>query len=224
VTDSWLAVHPSSPPWPYTFPLESPYLSASDRIQTLGVTSNSNLNTWRAKRNDAEGIRLDYVFVNQDRATVNESAVVFTEPVTSHRCSYSDHFGINVKLQLLSQAKDDGETNVADEPVLTSDMFDTIEAVTARYIVRELRFSRRRIIHFFASLLAFVALLIGQWWVEVDYGHFLITFGAVLMMVAGVISGIISFMFGRWEISALREFLSDVQLARKVYLGESRGM
>jgi sphingomyelin phosphodiesterase 2 len=190
----------------------------------LGVTSNSNLNTWRAKRNDTEGIRLDYVFVNQDRATVNESTVVFTEPVTNHCCSYSDHFGISVKLQLLSHAKDDGATNVADEPVLTSSMFDTIEAVTARYIVRELQFSRRRILHFFASLVAFMALLIGQWWVEVNYGHFLITFGAVFVMVTGVINGIIGFMFGRWEIRALREFLSDLQLARKVYSGESRGM
>jgi sphingomyelin phosphodiesterase 2 len=207
VTDSWLAVwHPDSPPWPYTFPLESPYLSASDRIRTLGVTSNSNLNTWRAKRSDTEGIRLDYVFVNEDRAAVNDCTVVFIEQVTSHRCSYSDHFGINVKLQLLNHAKDDGETNVAGEQVLTSDMFDTAEAVTARYIVRELRFSSRRIKHFLASLVALVALLIGQWWIEANYGHFLITFGAVVVMVTGVISGIIGFMFGRWEIGALREF------------------
>jgi sphingomyelin phosphodiesterase 2 len=71
---------------------------------------------------------------------------------------------------------------------------------------------------------AFAALLIGQWWVEPRYGHFIITIGAVLVMVTGIINGIIGFIFGRWEIHALREFLSDVQFARKVYLGETDRM
>jgi sphingomyelin phosphodiesterase 2 len=222
VTDSWLALHPDSPPWPYTFPPNSPHLSAAERIQKLGVTSNSNLNTWRANRNDNEGIRLDYVFVNQSCATVEDCTVVFTEPATSHRCSYSDHFGINVKLQLIP-TKDDCET-VTDDQIFSSEMFDSIEGITGRYIVRELCFSRRRIIHFFASLMIFPALLIGQWWVEPRYGHFIITIGAVLVMVTGMVNGIIGFIFGRWEIHALREFLDDVQFARKVYLGETSRM
>lgn len=201
------------------------HLSDSDRIRLLGVTCDSQLNTWRAydlakDMDDPTAKRLDYVFVNQDRAIVRDSTVVFTEPIPSLNCSYSDHFGIHVKLQLRNQAKDDSETTMTEEGVLSHAMFDTIERISDHYIAREIRHSRYRNIHFFLSIAVFVGLLIGQWWVEPKYGHFIILVGAVLVMVTGTINGLIGFIFGRWEIRALKEFISEVRLARKVYLGE----
>ena len=161
--------------------------------------------------------------LNQDRAAVRECTVVFTEPIPQLNCSYSDHFGINVKLQLRSQIKDGSEVTYSDERILSHAMFDTIEHISDRYIAREIRHSQYRNIHFILSVVVFIGLLIGQWWVEPIYGHFIILLGGVLLMVAGTINGLIGFIFGRWEIRALREFISEVRLARKVYLGDSPG-
>ena len=171
---------------------------------------------------DPSAKRLDYVFVNQDRALVQDCTVVFTEPIPSLNCSYSDHFGIHVILQLRNQAKDDSETTMTEEGVLSPVIFDTIERISDHYIAREIRHSRYRNIYFFASLAVFIGLLIGQWWVEPKYGHFIILVGAVLVMVSGTVNGLIGFIFGKWEIRALREFISEVRLARKVYVGDSR--
>jgi len=172
---------------------------------------------------DPSAKRLDYVFVNQDRAVVRESTVVFTEPVPYLNCSYSDHFGIYVKLQLRDGGKDMSDSTFMDEGTLSHAMFDTIERINERYIAREIRHSKYRNIHFIMSVLMFIGLLIGQWWVEPIYAHFIILLGGVLVMVTGTINGLIGFIFGRWEIRALREFISEVRLARKVYLGESEG-
>ena len=171
---------------------------------------------------DPTAKRLDYVFVNQDRAIVRENIVVFTEPIPTLNCSYSDHFGINVKLQLRIPAKDDSETTITDEGILSHAIFDTIEHISDHYIAREIRHSWYRNLHFFVSVFVFIGLLVGQWWVEPNYGHFIILLGAVLVTVTGTINGLIGFIFGRWEIRALKEFISEVRLARKVYLGESR--
>jgi sphingomyelin phosphodiesterase 2 len=170
-------------------------------------------------------VRLDYVFVNQNRAAVKDCTVVFTEPVPLLHCSYSDHFGIHVKLQILSNGDEDGGTKVADNGVLSKPaVFDTIDRISERYLARELRQSRYRIGHFFASLFVFIAFLIGQWWVQPKAGHFVILLATVLVVVTGTINGLIGFIFGKWEINALREFISEVRLAKGVYLEGSNGV
>jgi sphingomyelin phosphodiesterase 2 len=191
------------------------------------VTCDSQLNTWRAydlakDMDDPTAKRLDYIFVSQDLAIVRDSTVVFTEIIPSLNCSYSDHFGIHVKIQLRNQAKDSSESTTIDEEALSHSLFDTIERIADHYIAREIRHSRYRIIHFWASVAVFIGLLIGQWWVEPKYGHFIILVGAVLITVTGTIDGLIGFIFGRWEIRALKEFMSEVKLARKVYLDDDR--
>lgn len=222
VNDSWLAVHPNTPPQSSSSEIST--LSDMDRIRLLGVTCDSALNTWRAydlakDMDDPRAKRLDYIFINQDRAQVQSCQVVFTEPVPGLNISYSDHFGIHAKFRLTG-GKDDSEgTITADDSVLSPEMFDTIEAINEHYMAREIRHSRWRIWHFFASIVVFLGLLIGQWWVRPAYAHFIILVGAVVVMVTGVVDGLIGFLFGRWEIRALREFISEVRLARKVYLG-----
>jgi sphingomyelin phosphodiesterase 2 len=169
---------------------------------------------------DPSAKRLDYIFVNQDHATVKDCSVVFTDSVPNLNCSYSDHFGLHVKLKLHNQIKDGSEFTYSGEAVLSHGMFDTIDAISERYMDREVRHSRYRIMHFFVSFFVFIGLLIGQWWIKPNYGHFLILLGGVLIMVTGTVNGLIGFLFGRWEIRSLREFISEVRLARKVYLGE----
>lgn len=221
VSDSWIAVHDDLPP--NSSESDMTNLSDTDRIRLLGVTCDSKLNTWRSydlakDMDDPSAKRLDYVFVNEDRVTVTDCTVVFTEPIPHLGCSYSDHFGINVKLELQNRIKDGSQATMLDESVLSHAVFDTIDHISERYIAREIRHSRYRNIHFIASVVVFIGLLIGQWWVTPAYGHFIILFCGVLVMVTGTINGLIGFIFGRWEIRALREFMSEVQLARKVYL------
>jgi sphingomyelin phosphodiesterase 2 len=223
VSDSWLAVHPDSPPRSASSHISN--LSDHDKIRLLGVTCDSQLNTWRAydlkkDMDDPSPKRLDYVFVNQDRVQVQDSTVVFTERVPHLDCSYSDHFGISVKLQLRKQVKDGSETAFSDEGALSHATFDFIDRISEQYLAREIRHSRWRNRHFIASVLVFIGLLIGQWWVKPNYGHFIILLVAVVVMVTGTVDGLIGFIFGRWEIRALREFISEVRLARKVYLGD----
>ena len=227
VSDSWLAVHPDTPP--STGGSNTTHFSDADRIRLLGVTCDSKLNTWRAydlakDMDDPSPKRLDYVFVNQDHATVLESTVVFTEPIPHLNCSYSDHFGIQVKLQLKQHLKDVSDVTITEEGMLSHAMFDSIDWISERYIDREIRHSKYRIWHFWASVVVFIGLLIGQWWVVPRYAHFVILLGAVVVMVTGTIDGLIGFIFGRWEIRALREFISEVHLARKIYLGEGTGI
>jgi sphingomyelin phosphodiesterase 2 len=60
--------------------------------------------------------------------------------------------------------------------------------------------------------------MVGQWWVAPDYGTFIILFGGLIILASGIVDGVIGFIFGRWEINALREFMAEMQLARKPYL------
>ena len=169
---------------------------------------------------DPTAKRLDYVFINQDRAVVRDCTVVFTEPIPQLNCSYSDHFGIHVKLELRAQVKNGSEATFSGDGVLSHTMFDEIEDISERYMAREIRHSRYRNIHFIFSVLLFIGLLIGQWWIKPSYGHFIILLGTVVIMVTGTVNGLIGFIFGRWEIRALREFISEIRLARKVYMGD----
>jgi sphingomyelin phosphodiesterase 2 len=225
VTDSWLAVHSKSTTVPATGATSSTSISALDRITKEGITCNSTVNTWTAKHDPKRAKRLDYVFVNQDCAVVKESTVVFTEVMPKYSCSYSDHFGINVKLQLTNRGKEDVETQVtATDVLLPQSLFDDIEGITDRYIARAVRQSRYRIYHFFASCVVVVGLLIGQWWVQSTYGQFLILLGGLVVLGTGIVDGLIGFIFGRWELHALQEFMSETQLARKLYLEGPGGL
>src|SRR5271154_2407130 len=126
VNDSWLAVHPDTPP--STAGSNISHLSDSDRIRLLGVTCDSALNTWRAydlakDMDDTSAKRLDYVFVNQDRAEVRECTVVFTEPIPNLNCSYADHFVIHVQLELTNKLQDGSEATFKDENILSPAIF-----------------------------------------------------------------------------------------------------
>jgi sphingomyelin phosphodiesterase 2 len=222
VGDSWRVVHPDTP-GPSSASETPSNLSDIERIRLLGVTCDSALNTWRAydlakDMDDPRAKRLDYIFINQDRAQVQSCDVVFTERVPGLDVSYSDHFGIHAQIRL-THGKRYSEDTVGEEPMLSATMFDAIESINEWYMARELRHSKWRICHFFASVVVFIGLLVGQWWVRPVWGHFLILIGGVLAMVTGVVDGLIGFLFGRWEVHALREFISEVRLARKMYLG-----
>ena len=53
-----------------------------------------------------------------------------------------------------------------------------------------------------------------------NYAHFIISLSALLIMVTVTVDGLIRFLLGRWEIRALREFISEVNSERKIYLGD----
>jgi len=181
-----------------------------DRIRTLGVTCNSTWNTWRAKRNEANSKRLDYIFVNRQRCEVTDSRVCFTELVPNLNCSYSDHFGVTTHVRLYDYQQ-------AHSSNLSAATFDDISGIAKRYRQREMRQSKLRIWHFIISILIFLAVLVGQWWIKPAFGHFIVLFCTVLIMCFGVVDGLIGFLFMRWEIRAVNEFVGEMALARQVY-------
>src|SRR5271156_4320537 len=206
VADSWMSVHPE-----ISQPLSQ---SPTDRIRTLGITSNPTWNTWRAKRIEANSKRLDYIFINEQQVRAVESTVDFTELVPKLHCSYSDHFGVSTKLQLVDRPSPEGLASGNGQTVLTSNFFKEILDISQRYVVREASQSRIRVGHFFMALFLFVGILIGQWWVEPNYGHFILLLATVLIMIYGTVDGLIGFLFGRWELRALKEFVSEMHLAQ----------
>jgi sphingomyelin phosphodiesterase 2 len=222
LNDSWLKVHRQ----------DVSAISAMDRIRQLGITCNSTWNTWRANREESRSKRLDYIFVNSRLCEVTNCRVFFTELVPKINCSYSDHFGVNTRIRLGSAIKDSSLAAVnapvqviRDNPpsestaapstahtILSRNTFEDIGQIAARYLQRETRQSKYRIVHFFAAVFGFLCLLVGQWWVKPAFGHFLILLGTVLIMCYGVVDGLIGFIFMRWEVRCLKEFISEMAL------------
>ncbi|KAA8907530.1 Endonuclease/exonuclease/phosphatase [Sphaerosporella brunnea] len=113
VSDSWLSAYPDTPD------VAPPGRSAQYNIETMGVTCDSVLNTWRMhgltlpppETNDPGGKRLDYIFHSPTNSSVRSVKVGMTEPMdmpsqtggkggAGRNCSLSDHFSIEVQLAL----------------------------------------------------------------------------------------------------------------------------
>ncbi|KAJ1302632.1 hypothetical protein OPQ81_002949 [Rhizoctonia solani] len=115
VQDAWWATHNlSSPAVPIVFPIpkEGAATSALAAIHEHGVTADSPLNSWSAgKPLDAVarrhlGKRLDYVLYRGPDAraeyelVASEAKVVMTERMPDLGVSLSDHFGVEVVLEI----------------------------------------------------------------------------------------------------------------------------
>jgi len=199
-------VHP-----PVTQDIQS--LSDQTQIDVLGVTCDSKLNTFRPRNletatNDPNAKRLDYIFTSETH--VESANVVFTEPIPDHNFNYSDHFGVSAIVQLPDELR-------KPSAYLPPQLFDDVAEITAQYTLREKRHSIIRIYHFFLSLTICIAMHIAIWFAHRKVGEFLILLISTVTCCAGVLDGVIGYVWGRWERRALREFASEMELARKVY-------
>lgn len=75
-------------------------MTPEEQITLAGVTSDSQLNSWRANYAIDRAKRLDYIFYDAETATPIESQVAFVEPEPSVG-SVSDHFAFEAKFLLI---------------------------------------------------------------------------------------------------------------------------
>lgn len=190
-------------------------MSEQAEIDSLGVTCDSTLNSFRSpnlerETDDPNAKRIDYIFTSQ--TIVEETKVVFTERIPIHNINYSDHYGVSVSLQL---------PNSSIVPNLTGflppEVFNSIRQITTSYVLRQEKHSFLRIGHFYLSLAVCTAMLTSVWFVDQKGSIFVMIFFSTMCSWCGVLDGIIGFIWGRWERRALREFAGEMDLARKVY-------
>src|SRR5204863_9075856 len=114
--------------------------------------------------------------------------------------------------------------NIANEKKVTGyispEIFNRIREITTAYIIREEKHSFLRICHSFFSLVICLIILIGVWFVEQKGYIFIMMFCGIISSWGGTINWIIGYVWGRWELRALREFMEEMDLARKVYTQE----
>jgi hypothetical protein len=162
---------------------------------------------------DPNAKRIDYIFSTE--TVVEETKVVLTERIPVHNINYSDHFGVSVTLQL-----PDLPTIPKLYGLIPQEIFNSIRQITTSYVIREEKHSMLRVGHFFLSLIVCVSMLTSVWFVDQKGFVFVMMFISTMCSWCGVLDGTIGFVWGRWELRALREFAGEMDLARKVYAQE----
>lgn len=201
-------------------------MSDHEEIEVLGVTCESRLNVFRptdleTATNDANAKRLDYIFTST-QATIYSAQVVLTEPIPDHAINYSDHFAVRVVLQLPDPLDKPANPSNASTFYLPPEIFTAITDITNPYILREEKHSWLRISHFFLSVAVCMGMFIAVWFVENKGSVFVMLFFSTMCSWCGVLDGVIGFVWGRWELRGLREFVSEMELARRVYAEDGR--
>lgn len=189
-------------------------LVPEDQIILAGTTCDSQLNTWRAQRQIHEACRLDYIFYDPKYATVADARVSFTEGIPGIG-SLSDHFAIEADLVLVEQAVPKQPANSEDLRLLYTDMLELIEEYKYTSIMQ----AKLRNWHFILSVLVLIGLLVAVFWGAAHnraWVGFLFMLVAIVVAVTGLLDGLMGFLFGRNEMRGLREFESEVELARTV--------
>ncbi|EUC57329.1 endonuclease/exonuclease/phosphatase family protein [Rhizoctonia solani AG-3 Rhs1AP] len=241
VQDAWWATHNlSSPAVPIVFPIpkEGAATSALAAIHEHGVTADSPLNSWSAgKPLDAVarrhlGKRLDYVLYRGPDAraeyelVASDAKVVMTERMPDLGVSLSDHFGVEVVLEI-------APAGVSTQPTLefnATDMLpplpipppvsrtralilhDTLHvlhaAIPASYAASSAYLTTGLACAFSLVALAVAAGAVGwaPWWL----GIVLVLVGALLAAVGTTLlyAGV---LFGRWERNAIWDVIDQME-------------
>lgn len=208
VSDSWQDCHGE-------FKGDIASLTPENQIIKAGTTCDSQLNTWRAQRRIDEACRLDYIFYDRSFAEVIDARVSFIDPIPGIG-SASDHFAVEADLRLRGGDIVRKKKPAADDlRLLYTDMLDLIEDYKTTSIWQ----AKVRNYHFLLSVGVLVALLIGVFWGAAHnraWVGFLFMLVAIVVAVTGLLDGLMGFLFGRGEMRGLREFESEVELARHV--------
>jgi sphingomyelin phosphodiesterase 2 len=189
-------------------------LSDEAQIDIVGVTCESKLNTYRPKdletaTDDPNAKRLDYIFTSETQ--VDSVDVVFVDRIPVHNINYSDHFGVSATVYL-------PEEHRIPNGYIPPAIFDSIHTVTTKYMFRERRHNILRIYHYFLSLMICMGMFVFIFFARHRVGMFTIMFISTTSSWCGLLSGLIGYVWGRWERRYLREFASEMDLARKIYL------
>ena len=182
---------------------------------------------------DPDGKRIDFVFASTGDVArrgagwvVDSAAVEMTGRHPELNCSLSDHFAVRVTLKkhaLAAAASDDRKPSSHDiqlrhndshRDALTVADYDGILAMIKWYVSRERSQRFWRGLHFYASVVIWVACLVAVWFVPRNFVAFLLMLLASLGLVSGVVNGLLALLFFNSELRALKEFDWEIRNAR----------
>lgn len=107
------------------------------------------------------------------------------------------------------------------DPAPALELYNEIMPVLERYKAREHKQRYWRGVHFYISLLVWVACLVAVWFSPANFVAFILLLLGSLSLVAGVIDGLLALLFFSGEIRALKEFEWELRNAMDLAHGES---
>ena len=212
-----------------------------EQIIRAATTCDSILNTWRADRATDEACRLDYALVDCDVLQPLKATVEFTEKIPNVG-SYSDHFAYSATFKIRksflnsTSGLENSDKNQSDDIDVESTMvfvsneekfqiYSELKNLVGDYINTTLKWQRKwRLWHFILSFIIAVAFLpvITVVSYRAPWASILFYFFGCVIFATGVINGLISFLFGRYELRNLREVILEVD-DRVNYLKYKKG-
>ena len=210
-----------------------------------GATCDGKLNTWRWSKQtrkalergqdrqvdleeaDARARRLDYVFFcdnvteTEQQWDVQSAEVGMTMRHPTLRCSLSDHFSVEATLAIRATTAPKRMRTVAFTTPLPVETYDLILAMIAKYDLRERGQRKYRIMHFWVQIAVSLGCFVAVWWSPRNFVAFLLMLLSTLGFGAGVVDGLMGFLFVGSELRALREFEYEIRAAREVAIRKS---
>ena len=175
---------------------------------------------------DPRGKRLDYIFLGDARSewTVESVKVGMVKRHPTLKCSLSDHFSVEAILTQRANKStkaisgdmsiDEKSTDTPTPPLyLSVGTYNAIQGVTSKYIARERLQRRLRVAHFWVQVAISVVCLISVWWSPRNFVSFLLMLVSTIGLSAGVLDGLIGFLFMSSELRALKEFQWEIDNA-----------
>ncbi|CCK69184.1 inositol phosphosphingolipid phospholipase KNAG_0C00710 [Huiozyma naganishii CBS 8797] len=192
-------------------------MSALDQLKYGCTTCDSLLNTWRSDRRPDEACRLDYALVDPHKLLTVDAGVQFTERIPGIG-SFSDHFAYYCELHYRDNSKDE-QTPARDLLLKRYSSYVEMCDLIDDYLITAHRQKFWRGIHFWASLVLIIGCCVSTSFTSYTRAplvprFFWVLFASVLA-VTGLIDGLISFLFGRSELRALREVKLEVTDAQR---------
>jgi sphingomyelin phosphodiesterase 2 len=216
LTDAWNVTHPDTNTASVFNPLEA--------VQRLGITADSPLNSWSARKIYAQGTwgkRLDYVLYRQPNRPDQQlpilkptsSQVVFMDPVPGHTFSHSDHFGLETTFEIIHET---GVKNLLPSPKQLSNesIATTIQALTSCYRFSRER-SRRELYIFGFCLIILFGMIIGSAWLPHPWINPIFIFVTVFIAWLATTMLYEGFIFGNWERNALMNVIEELEIHRR---------
>lgn len=243
LSDSWVVTHPQSV---YTQTISS----AAQAVEKYGVTADSPLNSYSAGKpldphaRQYLGKRLDYIFYRQPRKSprlspqyiirASRCQVVMLEKVPGHNFSYSDHFGLESTLDIITTIPDPedpadipprSDTDIADAgrqrppvevdselPIVTIDTM--VNALTTCYRYSQHR-SKKELLCFAGCLVLLVGAIVASVWINHGWINPIIIVATIFLAWLGTTLLYEGFIYGRWECNALMNVIEELDIHKR---------
>ena len=205
-------------------------ITPEQAITRFGVTADSPLNSYSAgKPLDATarkhmGKRLDYILYRHPFAhdptspalKCTDCQVVFAGKVPGYGFSYSDHFGLEATIEILSSSAQIDTTRslstFRSQTRLTHDNLLTItRALTACYRVSAQR-SKVELSIFASCLAVLLAVTIGSAWLPHSWINPIFIIFSIFISWLGTTMLYAGFIYGNWERRALTNVIEELEL------------